>query len=254
MIKSISHVSSGLKPAIEKLLPEDYEATIDAKDMPIQKLQAWIAVRGGLTQEALVTNFNCGIGLLFVTSKEDAKQINIPGAKIISEIRQKSGADKLVITGLNTQISKLAKEFSIPSGQGDAGSTSGTDHPCFQSLHSHINRKIDETKRQEVYLTQTAKLLTRIPATYQDPILVIGTDGVGTKIKIAQGCNIHSTVGIDLVAMCVNDILCNGAEPLTYLGYCVCGQLSTTASDIVSGIANGCQQARSTLIGKGTCL
>src|SRR5262245_59316828 len=142
--------------------------------------------------------------------------------------------------------SSMAKELSYREA--------GVDVDAGDALVEAIKPFAKRTLRPEV-LAGVGGFggLCQIPAKYKNPVLVSGTDGVGTKLKLAFALNRHDTVGIDLVAMSVNDILTSGAEPLFFLDYYVCERLQVdVATRVVKGIAKGCEMAGCALLGGET--
>ena len=130
----------------------------------------------------------------------------------------------------------------------------GVDIKAGDELISKIKPLAKKTNRKEVLggLGGFGSLF-EIPKKYKNPILVSGTDGVGTKLKLAFDLNIHNTIGQDLVAMCVNDILVQGAEPLFFLDYFACGKLNVDkATEVIKGISDGCKLAGCSLVGGET--
>ena len=130
----------------------------------------------------------------------------------------------------------------------------GVDVEAGRSFVDRIRQDVESTKRSEVLggLGGFGGLF-EMPSGYQQPVLVSGTDGVGTKLKIAQEIGRHDTVGIDLVAMCVNDILTSGAEPLFFLDYLATGKLKPQQlAEVVKGIAQGCRLSGCALLGGET--
>lgn len=130
----------------------------------------------------------------------------------------------------------------------------GVDIDAGEALVQRIKSVAKSTTRPEVVGGLGGfGALCRIPTGYKSPLLVSGTDGVGTKLKLALQLDRHDTIGIDLVAMCVNDLLVCGAEPLFFLDYYATGKLDVdTAADVVTGIGEGCKQSNCALIGGET--
>lgn len=130
----------------------------------------------------------------------------------------------------------------------------GVDIEAGRSFVQQIRHMVQSTYRPEVM----GKLGGfsggfALPSGYQEPVLISGTDGVGTKLKIAQTVNRHDTIGIDLVGMCVNDVLTSGAEPLFFLDYLATGKLnSEQLAEVVRGIAQGCCASGCALLGGET--
>ena len=138
----------------------------------------------------------------------------------------------------------------IPLSYKDAG----VDIDAGNILVERIKSVSKDTQRPEVLSSLGGfGALFNLPTSYREPVLASGTDGVGTKLKLAIDINIHDTIGIDLVAMCVNDLLVCGAEPLFFLDYYATAKLDIdVAASVVSGIGVGCKLAGCSLVGGET--
>jgi phosphoribosylformylglycinamidine cyclo-ligase len=130
----------------------------------------------------------------------------------------------------------------------------GVDIDAGEALVQRIKSVAKRTRRPEVMAGLGGfAALCEIPEGYRQPVLVSGTDGVGTKLRLAMNLQKHDTIGIDLVAMCVNDLVVTGAEPLFFLDYYATGKLNVdVAAAVVSGIGDGCEQAGCSLVGGET--
>lgn len=142
------------------------------------------------------------------------------------------------------------KQQTTPLSYKDAG----VDIDAGNALVERIKHVAKRTRRPEVMAGLGGfGALCELPSGYREPVLVSGTDGVGTKLRLAMDLNMHNTIGIDLVGMCVNDLVVCGAEPLFFLDYYATGALNVdTAAAVVEGIGKGCELAGCALVGGET--
>jgi len=149
----------------------------------------------------------------------------------------------------------MSESPNAPAAQGLTYVQAGVDIDAGAALVERIKPLARSTRRRgaDASLGGFGALFDLKAAGYEDALLVSTTDGVGTKLKIANETGLHGTVGIDLVAMCVNDLLAQGAEPLLFLDYYATGKLDVEiGAEVVAGIAEGCRQAGAALVGGET--
>jgi phosphoribosylformylglycinamidine cyclo-ligase len=145
-------------------------------------------------------------------------------------------------------------EKNPPADRGITYRDAGVDIDAGDELVERIKPIVRRTQRPEVLAGIGGfGALVEIPSGYKQPVLVSGTDGVGTKLRLAIDTGHHDTIGIDLVAMCANDVVVQGAEPLFFLDYYATGKLRVdVAESVIRGIAEGCTQAGAALVGGET--
>ncbi|EDW87799.1 trifunctional purine biosynthetic protein adenosine-3 [Drosophila yakuba] len=240
-IKSVAHVTHGLLNDVLRLLPEGFETTLDFGAVPVPKIFGWLAGKLKLSAQTLLERHNCGIGMVLILPQTSQLwRTSLPGAKVLGVLqrRTKDSGSPIKVRNFVEQLEKVASPFG------------GLGERELPEELKKLPAKPDSTApRAECFENAAGRRLTRIPTQYKDPILILGTDGVGTKLKIAQQTNRNTSVGIDLVAMCVNDILCNGAEPISFSSYYACGRWQEQlAKEVHSGVQEGARQANSSFI------
>lgn len=241
-IKGVAHITHGLLHDVERLLPEGFEAVLDFGAVPVPQIFGWLAAQLKLSDDALLERHNCGIGMVLVLPQSSQIwRTSLPGAKVLGVLqsRTKASTSPLQVRNFREQLEKLAAPF------GSIGSSR-----LSQELQE-LDTSLDVVRREDCFVNAAGRRLTRLPSHYKDPVLILGTDGVGTKLKVAQQTGRNGSVGIDLVAMCVNDILCNGAEPFSFSSYYAAGKWQPQlATQVAAGVLEGVRQANSSFIGK----
>ncbi|GBP71691.1 Trifunctional purine biosynthetic protein adenosine-3 [Eumeta japonica] len=268
LIKALAHITGGgLLENIPRILPAGVKVRLDAHKFKTQPLFGWLQAKGGVSDYEMLRTFNCGVGMVAIVDpvclQEVLAAISGP-VDVVGKVEHLDvvGGHQVAVENFKEAMMPLVAPYlegaSAPQ-QCLSYKDSGVDIEAGDSLVSLIKPLARSTSRSGVLggLGGFGGLfqLKAIEQEYKNPVLVLAADGVGTKLKIAQTINQHSTIGVDLVAMCANDILCNGAEPLTFLDYFACGTLDVNvARNVVSGIAEGCRQATCALIVRGYTL
>lgn len=240
LLKAIGNVSTNLQDAVKKVLPSGFGAQISFENINLPEIYGWLHGPLNISENSFLENFNCGIGMILIASKANANEIVklIPGSSVVGYLKKDSNS--ITYRNFHEVLMNASVHFVKDTGAKIEIIKSEKPGAIKKSVENLLK---ENTKSDHLMLTQSGRRLTKIPSKYKEPILVIGTDGVGTKIKIAQQTERNSTVGIDLVAMCVNDILCNGAEPLSFLSYYACGSLNEkTVVEAVRGVIEGANQ------------
>ncbi|BFZ23566.1 hypothetical protein BsWGS_26605 [Bradybaena similaris] len=260
-VKGFTSVTEGLSKCLQRILPAGMGARLDAHSWHIGPVFGWLSQMARLSADALVNSCSCGVAAVMIVPALDAEstirtlsQQLVDPVKVIGHVVEHTGdSGKVIVANLST---------AIEAGQASAYSTAPEN---FERLSEQVSVAHIPSLFSSPDLTSVLDLALRPgavlhkesqPPTFDlnelklsNPVLVSGTDGVGTKLKIAQALNHHSTIGIDLVAMCVNDILASGADPLFFTSYLALGKPDSDLMEVVlRGVATGCQMAGCALI------
>ncbi|XP_063700673.1 trifunctional purine biosynthetic protein adenosine-3 [Culicoides brevitarsis] len=261
-VKATAHITGGGLPLnLNRVLPKELCGEIDAEKFEIPPLFGWISSVANVPNSDLLRTFNCGVGMVLVVDKNNTEWKSLNGARHIGVVRKrKTDEDQVVVNNFDRCLDKICEKLSLKKNEKQASVTyqsSGVDieagDEAVQNIKDYARSTVIEGVLGDLGGFGGCFRLKNVISGMKDPLLALATDGCGTKLKIAQELNKHDTVGIDLVAMCVNDLLCCGAQPLTFLDYYACGKLKVdTMVSVVKGVCDGCISSNSVLLGGET--
>ncbi|CAH2048229.1 unnamed protein product, partial [Iphiclides podalirius] len=264
LVKALAHITGGgLLENVPRVLPRQLRARFDATKFDIKPVFGWLQAAGAVPDQEMLRTFNCGVGMVVIAAPESLDQLRaaVEGEmRLVGlvELRDPAGGPQVVVERFAEAMAPLRAPYAaLAAPRPLSYKDSGVDIEAGDSLVSLIKPLARSTIRSGVIGGLGGFggcfQLKAIEHEYKDPVLVVAADGVGSKLQVAQRCDRHDSIGLDLVAMCVNDVLCNGARPLTFLDYFACGALDVRVAErVVAGVAAGCRQAEAALIGGET--
>ncbi|KAM3962620.1 trifunctional purine biosynthetic protein adenosine-3 Gart [Aphomia sociella] len=265
LIKGLAHITGGgLLENIPRILPPTVKVKLDATKFNIKPIFGWLQAKGRVSEYEMLRTFNCGVGMVVVADSAVVQELQLlvgDDLVVVGTVEELGpmGGHQVEVEKFSEAMQPLTAAYSVDTALPKSLSykDSGVDIEAGDSLVSLIKPLARSTTRSGVIGGLGGFggcfQLKAIEQEYKDPVLVVAADGVGTKLQVAQRLDRHGSIGVDLVAMCVNDILCNGAAPLSFLDYFACGALHVdVAAAVVAGVADGCRQAGAALLGGET--
>ncbi|XP_059153843.1 trifunctional purine biosynthetic protein adenosine-3-like [Physella acuta] len=247
-VKIFLNVNDGLKTCLTRVIHSGISVLVNSLSWQVGPVFGWMAYMSKLSAEEFSCVSSCGVSAILVVSRDDASFVMQNLLRIVKEdvtvmghIIKSTGEDQVRIDNLQSSLEK-AKAVAYQHAPENFGKQLGVKLP----LKSDFSSILELAKKSGSVLNKDG-----LPSTFdmsslklEDPVLVSGADGVGTKLKIAMAMNNHSTIGIDLVAMCVNDVLACGAEPLFFTCYLGAKQPDDEHTEaVLKSVAQGCQIA-----------
>lgn len=254
-IKRFHPVTDSISKCLSLLASPGVKVKVDALAWPVRPVFGWMTDMANLSASELFNFCSCGVAAILVVNPQrvtlvlDTLGTDLSeGAEVIGHIVAARGdADQILIENIDNAVDASRKKArqEAPSNF-DFLSNGSYEFPIKPSAKADLSEILAMASRQGAVASGVG-----LPATFDlsvlglsEPVLVSGTDGVGTKLKIAQSLNQNSTVGQDLVAMCVNDLLASGADPLYFTSYLAAGTSNLPCiTDVVQGVAVGCEKA-----------